>query len=180
MIDALAIIGDDGGEGTAVPTDHPRLLVIGRIGDRRFALPAAAVVYCLRMAAVTPVPDAPRGVVGVLNLSGVILPVVDPRPWFDLDSPPFHPEQYLVLVRAQRDYLLWVDRLEQTFTAHADDVRPLDLAGDAPTSALAGVGADSAGGRADGRPPLVTSLVRIAGEVVPVLSVEVLTPGTAR
>jgi chemotaxis signal transduction protein len=167
-------MADERSDRTALPVDRVQLLVVGRIGDRRFALPATAVTYCLRMAAITPLPAAPRGIVGVLNLGGVILPVVDPRPWFDLASPPFHPEQYLVLVRARRDYLLWVDRLEQTFAAHEEDFRPLDLDGEGTTIPDAAAG--SLGGGTAARPALVSVLVRIEGEVVPVLSLEVLAP----
>jgi purine-binding chemotaxis protein CheW len=200
MIDALAVTNDDdraagaagAGRGRPVdpsvgapvdPADDTRLLVIGRVGDHRFALPAATIVSCLRMAAVTPLPDAPGGVVGVLNLNGAILPVVDPRPRFGLPTPPYHPEQYLVLVRARRDYLLWVDRLEQTFAARTGDFAPTGLDGEATgvtgvagAAEVAGSGG-GAGAGTTGRPAFVHSLVRIAGEVVPVLSLEALAPG---
>jgi chemotaxis signal transduction protein len=190
MIDELAVTsGADGAAGVAREgrgrpvdgADDTRLLVIGRIGDHRFALPAAAIGSCLRMAAVTPLPDVPGGVVGVLNLNGVILPVVDPRPRFGLPTPPYHPEQYLVLVRARRDYLLWVDRLEQTFAARRGDFAPTGLDGEA-TGVAGATGApevtsSGAGAGVTGRPAFVHSLVRIAGEVVPVLSLEALAPG---
>ena len=155
MIDALAEYAQ--AERTGPAAGRTRLLVIGSVGGRRFALPAAAVVTCLRMATVTPLPDAPPGVVGVLSTTGRILPVVDPRPSFGVPTPPYDPEQYLVLVRASRDYVLWIDRLEQTFAAPAGSVD----------------GADAGG---SGRPALVASLVRIAGEVVPLLSLEALAP----
>ena len=118
MIDELAIGAEERRGRDAAVVGRTKLLVIGRIGDRRFAIPAASIAYCLRMTAVTPLPAAPRSVVGAVNLRGTVVPVVDPRPWFDVPTPRFHPEQYLVLVRAQCDFLLWVDRLDQTFVAH--------------------------------------------------------------
>ncbi len=173
MIDVLANQARPERIGPAA--GRTRLLVIGSVGGRRFALPAEAVVTCLRMAAVTPMPDAPPGVVGVLSTTDRILPVVDPRPSFGVPTPPYDPEQYLVLVRARRDYVLWIDRLEQTFAAPAEDADPGAPGGAAGAAAGTG-GADGADAGGSGRPALVASLVRIAGEVVPVLSLEALAP----
>jgi purine-binding chemotaxis protein CheW len=181
MIDALAEETGTERSGAAPASGRTRLLLVGSVGGRRFALPAAAVVTCLRMAPVTPLPDAPPGVVGVLNTAGRILPVVDPRPAFGVPTPPYDPEQYLVLVRARRDYVLWIDRLEQTFAAPAAGAAPVDLDGVAGGAAGTG-GPDDAGADAvpgavgSGRRALVDSFVRIAGEVVPVLSLAALAP----
>src|SRR5262245_5917412 len=55
-------------------------LVVVRLGDRLFALPTVTVERILRMAALVALPGASNGVAGALNLHGVLLPVVDPRP----------------------------------------------------------------------------------------------------
>lgn len=56
-----------------------RQLVIFSIGPRRFGLDLHAVERVTRAVFVTEVPDSPTGVMGVINVQGQILPVVDLR-----------------------------------------------------------------------------------------------------
>lgn len=135
---------------------NTQLLLIVRVGSQRFALPAAAVERILPMAALTPLPGAPRNVAGLLNLHGGVVPVVDPRPHLagvaltnsagSSGSAPAEPDasQHLVVMVAQTRYLLWVDAAEQVFASPA---RP------------------------------TASVVRLGDAVVPVLSPESLDPG---
>ncbi|MCX6023651.1 MAG: chemotaxis protein CheW [Chloroflexi bacterium] len=132
------------------------LLVIGRVGGRAVGLPSAAVERILRMAALTPLPDAPPGIAGLLNLHGALLPVVDPRPRLGLPLVPWAPDQHLVVMAAAGRFLLWLDRVERIVT-----VAPHEL--DRVTTGAAG--------------PFVLWAARIDGEVVPVLSPEALDPG---
>jgi purine-binding chemotaxis protein CheW len=133
-----------------------RLLLITRIGDRSFALPARGVERILWMAALTPLPDSPPDVVGVLNLQGAILSVVDPRPRLGLPTPGLHPDQRLVVMSAGARYALWVDEVERIAS-----VRPNDC------DAVEG-GAERA---------LAPFIVRQDGAAIPVLSPEALDPG---
>lgn len=135
----------------------PLALLISNVGDRTVALPLTAVERILRMAAVTPCPGAPAGVVGLLNYRGAVLPVVDPRPSLNLaPANEFHPDQHLVLVCAAHRYLLLVDRVET--------IAWVDAA--AHANSPAGVR----------RPPL-SLVARLEGRVVPVLAPEALDPG---
>jgi purine-binding chemotaxis protein CheW len=52
-------------------------LLCFRVGERVFALDIMGIREILRSHTVTPVPSAPDGVAGVLNLRGELLPVVD-------------------------------------------------------------------------------------------------------
>jgi purine-binding chemotaxis protein CheW len=136
-------------------TGSDRLLLVGHVGEQAFALPAASVERVVRMAALTPLPDAPAGIVGMLNLGGTALPVVDPRHRLGRPSPEVHPDQRLIVLRARTRYLLWVDEVERIVS-----VQPRDL--DAVQS--------------DAEQPLAPSVVRLDGEVIPVLSPEALDP----
>jgi chemotaxis signal transduction protein len=132
------------------------LLLIGRLGERLFALPATSVERILRMAAVVPLPDAPAGIAGVLDLQGSVLPVVDPRPRLGL--PPAIPDvdHHLVVLTAATRYLLWIDRAE--------------CIEDVPAAAFDTV--EAGGGAA-----VAPQVVRLAGAVLPVLSPAALDPG---
>src|SRR2546425_9177325 len=135
--------------------DAPRLLLC-RIGAGRFALPADQVERVERMAALTPLPEAPLGIAGLLNLRGAVLPVVDPRPRLGAPSPAIDPDQHLVVVAAGERYLLWVDRVEQLIALPPEQVDAID------------------GGRAAG---LTGGVARIDGAPMPILSLAALAPG---
>ena len=52
-------------------------LVVFQIGEHKFAVGVAAVERVLRAVEIEPLPEAPRGVRGVINLRGQIVPVFD-------------------------------------------------------------------------------------------------------
>ena len=52
-------------------------LIVFRIGDQDFAVGVAAIERVLRAVEIAPLPEAPRGVRGVINLQGRIVPVFD-------------------------------------------------------------------------------------------------------
>lgn len=55
----------------------PQSFVTFRLGREEYALPIAKVESIIRYETSTPVPRAPAAVVGVINLRGRIIPVVD-------------------------------------------------------------------------------------------------------
>ena len=52
-------------------------LLVFRIGEQEFAVGVAAIEQVLRAVAIKPLPDAPKGVRGVINLHGRVVPVFD-------------------------------------------------------------------------------------------------------
>jgi chemotaxis signal transduction protein len=139
----------------APPRRGEHLLLRGRIGGRAYALPVSRVGRILSMAAPTPLPDAPIGVVGIVNVHGVALPVVDPRPRLGLETPVFHPDRWPVVVASDPAYLLWVDQVDEI--ALADEG-----AFDALEAGLGGA--------------LASHVVRLGDELIPVLALEPLAP----
>src|SRR5687767_1730159 len=63
------------------PMQH---LVIFILDDQRYALPLSAVERVVRAVEVTPVPQGPKGIVGVINVEGEVVPVVNTRRKFGL------------------------------------------------------------------------------------------------
>ncbi|MCD6073639.1 MAG: chemotaxis protein CheW [Rhodospirillales bacterium] len=57
----------------------PRTLVIFALDGRRYALPLSAVERVVRIVDVTPLPQAPDIVDGVINIQGIVVPVVNIR-----------------------------------------------------------------------------------------------------
>jgi purine-binding chemotaxis protein CheW len=53
--------------------------VVFRIDRQHYALPLDHVIRAVRMVAFTPVPDVPHSVLGIINMAGQVLPVIDLR-----------------------------------------------------------------------------------------------------
>jgi purine-binding chemotaxis protein CheW len=56
-----------------------RPLVVFSLDDQRYALPLARVQRSIRVVAVTPLPKAPAVVLGIIDLGGAVIPVIDIR-----------------------------------------------------------------------------------------------------
>lgn len=106
--EALTAVGPVAGTGSlgAVP------LVVFRLDRQRYALRLATVERVLPMAAVSPLPQAPAVALGVINIHGRIVPVLDPRRRFELPARDYGPTAHLVLARtSRREVALPVDEV---------------------------------------------------------------------
>jgi purine-binding chemotaxis protein CheW len=85
-------------------------VVIFEVASQRFGLPLDRVEQAVRIVEITPLPRAPAVVVGVINVRGSVLPVVDVRRRFDLPLRPSRlTDQLLVVDTPLRRLALWVD-----------------------------------------------------------------------
>jgi purine-binding chemotaxis protein CheW len=133
----------------AVATSSQAVLLF-RLGERRYGLPLTQVERVLPMASVLTLPEQSSGMLGVLNLHGTVLAVVDPRPRLGMPSPPWTADQrLLVLTTATQRFLLWVDGVE-------------DVVDHAP-EAISAFGSPEPN-------RLTTHVLQHQGELVPILS----------
>ena len=58
------------------------------VGERVVAFPIARILELIRMVAISPLPDAPEWIPGVINLRGTVVPVVDLRKRFGISAEP--------------------------------------------------------------------------------------------
>ena len=75
-------------------------LVLFTLADRRLALPLSAVERVVRVVEITPLPQAPEIVRGVINVGGRVIPVLDIRSRFGLPARPTALSDHLVLANA--------------------------------------------------------------------------------
>jgi purine-binding chemotaxis protein CheW len=75
-------------------------LFVVRLDDHRYALPLQDVERVLRMVEITALPEAPPTVLGVVNVQGRVLSVIDLRSCFHLPPREVIPEDILVIVHA--------------------------------------------------------------------------------
>lgn len=99
----------------------PHIMVF-RLDDLRLGLPLASVERVVRSAWVEPLPAAPRAIVGVLDIGGRVLPVVDLRDCFGRARRRIEPEDHFVLAHTgRRSVVLQVDAVDglATYAPHA-------------------------------------------------------------
>jgi len=88
-------------------------LVVWRLGTQRYALPLAVVERVLPAVEVTPLPDSPEVVSGILNVQGRIVPVVDMRRRLALPQRELLLGDQIVLARtARRSLAFSVDSVQ--------------------------------------------------------------------
>lgn len=74
-------------------------MVIFHLDDREFALPIAQVMQVVRMVALTPIPDAPVWMSGLINLRGQVTPVIDLRARLGMKPLPPRPTARILIVQ---------------------------------------------------------------------------------
>lgn len=85
-------------------------LLVFLLDGQRYAIPLEAVERIVRAAAITPLPQAPEIVLGVLDVRGVVLPVLNIRRRFRLPERDLHPsDQFLIARAASRTVALVID-----------------------------------------------------------------------
>jgi purine-binding chemotaxis protein CheW len=75
-------------------------LVAFVLGEQQYAVPLAAVQRVVRMVEVTPLPNAPGVVLGVIDFQGNIIPVVSMRKRFGLAEPESSLSDQLIVAEA--------------------------------------------------------------------------------
>jgi purine-binding chemotaxis protein CheW len=90
----------------------PRQLLLFVLDDRRFSVDLSVVVRIARMVEITPLPQAPDGVLGLINFQGQIIPVVSVRKRCGLPerSPHLH-DRLIILRMPARTVALVVDEV---------------------------------------------------------------------
>lgn len=106
--------GENWKMSVAFPTMLPSRLVIFRLDGARYALPLDQVVHIVRAAEITALENAPGLVLGVIDLAGQIVPVVDIRQRFGLEPKDLLPSHHFIIAQAgERLVSLIVDEAEE-------------------------------------------------------------------
>jgi len=122
----------------AVLTSTREVLVF-EVGGQRYGLPIADVLELVRAVAITPLPNAPAVIEGIVNVRGRIVPVLDVRARFRLPAKPLDPSDHFIVAAAgPRGVILRVDRATQLALVDASAVQPPETLG-AGAAYVAGV-----------------------------------------
>lgn len=77
-------------------------LIVFTLDDQRYALPLHAAERVVRMVAITPLPNAPDIILGVINFQGKVIPVINVRRRFGLPDREIALTDQLVVARTAR------------------------------------------------------------------------------
>ena len=84
------------------PANGVRSLIVFLIDGRRYALPLLSVERIVRAAAVTPVPETPPFVLGLISIGGCVMSVVSLRRCLGLAERDILPEDQFVVTHTSR------------------------------------------------------------------------------
>lgn len=96
------------------------------VEGQRYALHVSAVDSVTRAVEITPLPDAPPCVAGVINVHGKILPAFNLRRRFHLPDREIQPDDHMIIARAaHRRVVLLVDSVEEVLDCDLDEELPV-------------------------------------------------------
>ena len=93
----------------------------------------------------TPIPNTPDHVLGVLNLRGAVVPIIDLRKRFDLESIPYGPTTVVIVVKMikddqERTVGLVVDAVSEVYKLETGEIQPApDMGGTIHTEFVRGL-----------------------------------------
>mgnify|MGYP001205208346 FL=1 len=111
------------------------------LGQEEYGVEILKIQEIKGFSAITPLPNAPAYVKGVLNLRGTIVPIVDLRKKFGMPEEAYTTFTVIVVVRVQGQVMGFiVDAVSDVLTVTGADIQPTpDLQGQVDTSFLTGL-----------------------------------------
>ncbi len=98
-------------------------LITFRLGKQAYAMPIEPIRQIVEMVAVTPLPHINDSIMGVINVRGSAVPVVNLRQHFNMPSAPENLDPHIVLVQIGAWMTgLVVDRVEDVLSLSSDQV----------------------------------------------------------
>jgi purine-binding chemotaxis protein CheW len=102
-------------------------LVVFKVDKSEYALPVSNVGEILRMVAISPVPEAPAWLPGVINLRGRVIPVIDLRTRLGLPAVPVGINTPILVTEAEGHTVgLVADAVTELLTVPLDHIAPPD------------------------------------------------------
>ncbi len=101
------------------------------LGDEEYGIEILKVQEIKSWGPCTPIPNAPEHVLGVINLRGAIVPIVDLRCRFGMDPKEYTTTTAIIIVRTEHDGQhrivgLVVDKVSEVYHLGADSIQPIE------------------------------------------------------
>jgi purine-binding chemotaxis protein CheW len=130
---------------------HARQLVVFTLGPDAYGVPIAMVQEIIRHTPARRIPGSPSHVLGVINLRGRIIPVVDLRARLGMATDPPADAKIVVLEMSEFSAGVLVDQVREVLTVGADRCEP-------PPGDAGHAGYIDAVARLEGRPVVILDM----------------------
>ncbi len=148
--------------GTAAKGSNSQQVLTFKLAGEEYGVGILKVQEIRGWSAVTAIPHAPNWVLGVIDLRGVVVPVIDLRRRFDLDPAQFGPTTVVIVIRVadgseERTIGLVVDAVSEVYDIDESTYRALpDLGSTAASEVVHGLA------HADGKTIILLDAERLA------------------
>ncbi|MBF0118161.1 MAG: chemotaxis protein CheW [Desulfobacterales bacterium] len=98
-------------------------LAIFTIEQKEYAITLSNVERVVHAAAITPLTEAPKIVLGLINFEGSIIPVINLRKCFKIEERDIHlSDQFIIAKTSERTVALWVDEVTKVLELTNEDL----------------------------------------------------------
>lgn len=111
------------GSATSSPGDLKDTLIF-TVQNVRLGVPARVLDHVIPMVAITPVPDAPHGIVGIINYHGDILPVFSFRKYLFLPDKKHEIHDFLLIIRGEQNLAIIAESISGVFQLEGEMISP--------------------------------------------------------
>jgi purine-binding chemotaxis protein CheW len=102
-------------------------ILIFTLDEKRYAIHLQTVERVVTAVEITPLPEATESVVGVINVHGVVMPVLNIRRKFRLPERNIEPDDSIVIVKGSKCLVAFVvDAVEGVIERSAHEIIPAD------------------------------------------------------
>lgn len=107
-------------------TIETKQVVVFHLDNEEYAVPIEEVREVVKLIKITPVPNSSEFILGVINLRGKVLPVLDLEKRFHLERTSTQPQQNIVIFDDQKSGLfgVCVDQVTEVLKVPVDLVKP--------------------------------------------------------
>jgi purine-binding chemotaxis protein CheW len=111
------------------------------LAGEAYAVPIARITEILKPLPITPVPRAPRVIIGVMTVRGRLVTVIDLRRRLRLAEAPFDSKTRILITDTGEERIgLLVDEVTQVHRLAESEIEPSEVLGGDPKAYLAGIG----------------------------------------
>ena len=116
-------MASDNGQNSQARDDKVLQYVTFRLDDETYGIDVMQIQEVLRYTEIAPVPGAPSYVLGIINLRGNVVTVIDTRQRFGLDTAPVSDNTRIVIIEADRQVMgILVDSVAEVVYLKASEI----------------------------------------------------------
>lgn len=142
----MSALQEQPGTGTLQAEDGMDQYLTFMLADEEYGVDILRVQEIKGWDGVTPMPNMPEHILGVINLRGTVVPIIDLRKHFALDSVPYDKTTVVIVVRVsdeehgKRTMGMVVDAVSEVHNISASELKPApDFGGNISTESIKGL-----------------------------------------